>query len=365
MSALSQIVTLLDAENYYSAHQKARTSATRLLAAPRRAPAPSVDTPTPTYDKKAQEAAELLWETSRRLLEKGQVGSGADLAMMLVNAVWDARGVSCGDAERGQIKQIIALIGPTGAWRKSFTDAVFSWSSKTGPTPAGDEAIHGYLGEVLFKEQDYHTASFHLLVCPTADAARTLADAFFAWAKLDPEGQAGVGRYAARGTLSYLESEAILPARVFLSHFLALSLAAYPDLSMTHFPFPPATSALAKSSQAESGDELYFTKLASLNFLQLAVRTCQAGSGETIEKVKQSDGSMKVATGGGRRAWTSLCTRYEKEVSWLKSGEAREATQAIGLIFFGIKPPRPAGNNMMDMLSGLFGGGGAPAIGAH
>ncbi|KAL8276097.1 hypothetical protein RQP46_011512 [Phenoliferia psychrophenolica] len=264
-----------------------------------------------------------------------------------------------------QIKQLIALIGPTGVWRKSFTDAVFSWSAKTGASPAGDESIHGYLGEVLFKEQDYHNASLHLLVCFTADAARTLADNLFAWSKLDPEGQAGVGRYAARGALSYLESGAILPSRVFLSHFLSLSLAAYPDLSMTHFTFPSTDSPLAKSTAAPpAGDELHFTKLASLNFLQLAVRTCQAGPGETVEKVKQSDGSLKMVKGGGRKAWTALLTRYEREVSWLKSGEAKESTQVIGQIFFGIQPPRPAGNPMMDMLSGMF-GGGAPAIGGR
>lgn len=33
-------------------------------------------------------------------------------------------------------------------------------------------------------------------------------------------------------------------------------------------------------------------------------------------------------------------------------------------MYFGIKPPRPAGNPMMDMLGSMFGGGGggAPAI---
>lgn len=120
--------------------------------------------------------------------------------------------------------------------------------------------------------------------------------------------------------LSYLESEAILPARVFLSHFLSLALAAYPNLAMTHFAFPPSTAPL----KADAPDELHFTKLASLNFLQLAVRTCQAGAGVTVEKVKQSDGSLKESKGAGRKAWTTLLARYEREVSWLKSGEAKE-----------------------------------------
>ena len=100
---------------------------------------------------------------------------------------------------------------------------------------------------------------------------------------------------------------------------------------MTHFPFPSPASPLAKSATPPASDELHFTKLASLNFLQLAVRTCQAGPGETVEKVKQSDGSMKMVKGGGKKAWTALCARYERDVSWLKSGEAKEVRLVLDL----------------------------------
>lgn len=182
----------------------------------------------------------------------------------------------------------------------------------------------------------------HLLVCPTQDAARTLADTMFAWSKLDSEGVAGVGRYAARGALrfafshqkiercadgyphSYLESEAILAARTFLSHFLSLVLAAHPTLLVVRFPYPPPTTPLAKSGDVS--DELLVTKLASLNFLQLAVRTCQAGAGELIEKTKAADGSMKEVKGKGRSSWTALVARYEREVGWLKRPEAKEVS---------------------------------------
>jgi hypothetical protein len=50
-------------------------------------------------------------------------------------------------------------------------------------------------------EGDYHQSSLHLLVCPSQDAAQTLANVMFEWSKLDPEKECGVGRYAARGTL--------------------------------------------------------------------------------------------------------------------------------------------------------------------
>lgn len=168
-------------------------------------------------------------------------------------------------------------------------------------------------------ERDYNLATVHLLSCPTSDAARTLADVLFAWSKLDPEGPSAVGRYAARGALSYLESTSILAARVFLSHFIDSALTTYPQLRVVSFPFPPAGSPLAKEGSAAT-DELVVTKLASLNFLQLAVRTCQVGAGEQVEKGEKGE----VVKGGGRKAWTDLLKRYEREIKWLKSPEAKE-----------------------------------------
>ncbi|GAA5886408.1 hypothetical protein JCM3774_000293, partial [Rhodotorula dairenensis] len=98
-SAHQQVLDFLASGDYYSAHQKARTTATRLLAPPRRA-APQPAGTVPPYDAKAQEAAELLWDAARKLLEKGQAGSAVDLATMLVQDVWTARGVACGKDER-------------------------------------------------------------------------------------------------------------------------------------------------------------------------------------------------------------------------------------------------------------------------
>lgn len=249
-----------------------------------------------------------------------------------------------------KVIQLIALTGPSGSWRKQLTDPIFSWSAKTGSGEAGDVQIHTYLGELLFKEKDYHQASYHLLLSPTADASRLLSSVLFAWAELDPEGKTCLGRYAARGTLSYLESTAILAARTFLSHFLSLALTKFPDLLVVKFSYPPVNSALQKLG-SEQSDEIIVTKLASLNWLQLVIRDCQIGSGETIEKIKVDSGVSREIKGGGRKVWQNLNQRYERELNWLKSPELKESTQELGTIYFGIKPPRPAGNPMMDMLA--------------
>lgn len=168
--SMDTIQGLLDLSDFYGAHQKLRTAATRLLSS-RTGPVSTA------FDGKAQDAALLLGEGARLLLEKGQVGSGTDLAVYLIE-VWSARGVACGDEQRSRSRPAVTTADQTspapaadcadGALRLVAQDVhrrrlcvsssarengadSSSWSAKTGSGPAGDAAIHGYLGEVLFK----------------------------------------------------------------------------------------------------------------------------------------------------------------------------------------------------------------------
>jgi golgi to ER traffic protein 4 len=133
-----------------------------------------------------------------------------------------------------KIINLASLMGPTGTWRKSFLDAVFtlvdlflilsnplspvdkisfspfwekflesSWTSSTSLSPCGDVQLHAFYGDALFKEKDYQAALPHLILSPDRDSSRTLAELLFDWSKLDPEGVIkSSGRYAARGVLS-------------------------------------------------------------------------------------------------------------------------------------------------------------------
>lgn len=178
----------------------------------------------------------------------------------------------------------------------------------------------------------------------------------------------------------YLESTAILAARTFLAQFLHLALAAHPQLLVVRFAFPPPSSALARQTTTGTnnsdtaglggGDEIVVTKLASLNFLQLAVKTCQTGPGQPLVDSTPANSNSNsnsnttanaTGAGAGRRAWTELVRRYEKDIPWLRTGaegDGKESLQALGTMYFGIKPPRAPGNAFADMLSGMFGGGG-------
>lgn len=71
------------------------------------------------------------------------------------------------------------------------------------------------------------------------------------------------------------------------------------------------------------------TKLASLNFLQLAVRAAQAGVGETVDKSKGPNGEMRAVRGQGTTVWRGLVSRYEKQVPWLKQGELKEVRSLL------------------------------------
>lgn len=160
----------------------------------------------------------------------------------------------------------------------------------------------------------------------TRDSARSLASLLFDWYKSEPSSASpssstsSLGRYAARGTLSYLESSSILCARVFLSSFLALATSHDSTLLIER------TSLSTWQDPSESDPELVVTRLASLNFLQLAVRTCQIGSAE--QQVRRPPGQgqgMQIIT-PGRTAWTQLLSRYEREVPWLREGEVKEVS---------------------------------------
>lgn len=88
--ALSNILPLITSESpdYYSAHQKARTSASRLVKPPASKPA--------NYGA----AVEVLFESAKELLKRGQLGSGVDLGSYMIEVLELSRD-SVDDVSRG------------------------------------------------------------------------------------------------------------------------------------------------------------------------------------------------------------------------------------------------------------------------
>jgi hypothetical protein len=122
------IARLLQNGDTYAAHQKYRTSAARLL----KTPAPSAFGTGKSissssggakleWDEPAQQAAELLYEGARALLERSEMGGGTDLTLYLLDT-WMQRAVPCTDENRKKIQTLIFLIGGKGKWRKTIID---------------------------------------------------------------------------------------------------------------------------------------------------------------------------------------------------------------------------------------------------
>ncbi|TDL25625.1 cytoplasmic protein [Rickenella mellea] len=326
--ALGAILPQIASGQAYEAHQKARTFAARYVQSQQ-------------YDT----AIDVLFQSARELLKAGQLGSGNDLSLFLLE-VYDAKQEDVNIESRGRITQLIALTGPTGSWRKTLIDRSVAWTSRIGPYPGGDPELHQYIAELLHKEGAFETAEPHFLLSGTRDSARLFAQMMSQWWQ-STGSSASPGAFALRGTLPYLQNGNILAARTFLSNFISLSTTAKPSLlsSLTSTPLQ-----LTIAGSPSEGDEIVLTTDPTLNFLQLAVRTCQRAQGDRNKQV--------------REAWIRLCGTYQSKGGLLAKPEVRMVLSELSTLYFAIPPPRnQAANPFGDMLSSLFGGAptGAPA----
>ncbi|EIM88335.1 cytoplasmic protein [Stereum hirsutum FP-91666 SS1] len=323
--ALQAILPLIASGQAYEAHQKARTFASR-------------------YQKSSQydTAIDVLFQSARELLKAGQQGSGTDLTVFLLD-VYDAKGEKVGEESRGRLTQLIALTGSEGTWRKTIIDKSVVWSAKHGIYPAGDPDLHHYIGELLYKEGVVDATESHLLAAGKRDSARVLAHVYVDWAQSSTDGVAAhAGSFGLRGTIPYLLNGNILAARIFLASFLQLLPLSSPPLQSPIQPEPLPIPSRTSTGKTDD-DEIIFTKDTALNFVQLAVRTCQRAQGD----------KNKIA----REAWVRLCGTYQSRGGILAAPDVRQALNEIATVYFAIPPPRTQqANPFGDIMSSLFGG---------
>ena len=101
--------------SFYEAHQQFRVVASRYLK---------------SSDYKS--AADLLSNGSLLLLKAGQGGSGGDLAMMLLNDVYNKGESPCNEENKKRLLDILHAFPPGEPTRKRFIQEMISWSSKYG-----------------------------------------------------------------------------------------------------------------------------------------------------------------------------------------------------------------------------------------
>ncbi|KAJ9125435.1 hypothetical protein QFC22_000396 [Naganishia vaughanmartiniae] len=251
----------------YSAQQKARTTAARLLASAH-------------YDS----AIQVLFGSAKELLKLKEWGSGCDLAVYLVQA-YERGEVNVTAESKARLTQLLALTTGEGAWRKKLVDSAIKWSADFGDCPGGDPDIHQYLGELYYK------------ACCKRDAAIMLADLMFQWCH---EGAKDPGPYACQVVLPYisLTPPAILPAKTFMQRFLSLLSTKHPEFIMSSLTAPAEAPAVPT--------EVSLTISETLNFLQLAILSVQRAPAEGVSGVQ-----ARGTNGGIGKDWESLVRRYK------------------------------------------------------
>ncbi|KAG7562397.1 hypothetical protein FFLO_02177 [Filobasidium floriforme] len=307
----------------YSAHQKARTTAARLV-----------------HSGHKQEAIQVLFISAKELLKVQEWGSGTDLGCYMVETYRSAE-VQVDSESKARVTQLLALMTSEGTWRKKLADLTIKWSLEFGDCQTGDPDLHKYIGELYYKDRKFVQAEQHLVASCKRDAAVTLAEMAYEWCGKGAEDPAP---YACRVVIPFISitPPAILPARTFLSKFITL-------LSSSDSSF------IATTLTYGSG-ELPLTTSSTLNWLQMAVLTVQRAPAEGVSGVQ-----ARGTTGGISREWESLVRKYKGQDKVVGSQAVQEALLHISTNTFKIPPPRQAGGgpDLMNLMGSLF--GGAPA----
>ncbi|ELU39944.1 cytoplasmic protein [Rhizoctonia solani AG-1 IA] len=332
--ALQAILPQIAENKPYEAHQKARTFVAR-------------------YVKSGQHdvAIDVLFQSARELLKAGHTGSGVDLGSFLIE-VYDTATYEHGliGQVKGRMTQLIALTGPDGAWRKTLIDkTVLRWSVKHGKYPAGDPELHHYCGELLYREGAFEAAEQHLLNSASRDSARLLAQMMFEWSR--------DGTNPGPFLPSYLLNTSILAARTFLTTFIGLLLSSPQRATIINQHFPDPIILKSPDSDRLDPDEVQITTDPTLNFLQLAIQTCQRAGWGPEATTSDEERHNRVS----REAWLRLASRYRSRI--VGGDVMRNIIDSLGDIYFDIPAPRKGGNPLQDMMSSFFGGGPAPDAG--
>ncbi|KAF4120436.1 Protein of unknown function (DUF410) [Geosmithia morbida] len=306
-SKVERIVTRLQATitegDYYEAQQQTRVAASRYIK---------------TQNWPA--AIDILNNVAQSLLKAGQGGSGGDLCIMMVDVYRQAE-LKPDATSKGRLLTCLRLFDAGEPTRKTFITELIGWSAKFGEYPAGDPELHHVVGSLYAEEHEPYEAERHLVI-GTRDSAEVLAKMEYTWYA---EGDARLApQFAARAILPYLLVGNLRSANTCYRHFTSALSAGNASLS------PQRVSG--------SGAEVpVFPSLPLLNFLGFLLLAVQRGAPEMFK---------------------GLLSKYATQISEADDAEWAESLETIGEIYFGIQKPRQS-NPLMDMMSGLFGGGGA------
>jgi hypothetical protein len=118
--------------NFYEAHQQLRVITSRYLKS-----------------SDYTSACDVLYNGALLLLRAGQGGSGGDLAMMLLNEVYNKGEFVCNDVNKKRLFEILHAFPPDEPTRKRFVTETVGWSGRFGELERGDPEVQDQVGRVF------------------------------------------------------------------------------------------------------------------------------------------------------------------------------------------------------------------------
>ncbi|PTB67963.1 DUF410-domain-containing protein [Trichoderma citrinoviride] len=287
--------------DYYEAQQQTRVAASRYIKA-----------------KNWPAAIDVLYSVAQSLLKAAQGGSGGDLCVMMVDVYKQAE-LRPDATSKGRLLTCLRLFDPAEPTRKKFIAESMGWSSKFGEYPAGDPELHHVAGSLYAEEHETYEAERHLIL-GTKDSPEVLLNMEYAWYR---EGDAHLApHFAARAILPYLLVGNVRAANTCYRLFISALTTDNPSLGV-------------QDVSSATCDARIFPSLPLLNFLGLLLLAIQRGAPEVYKGLV-----------------SKYATQIDEAEAWA------EPLEMIGEMYFGIQKPRQS-NPLLDMMSGLFGGGGA------
>ncbi|XP_071509251.1 Golgi to ER traffic protein 4 homolog B-like [Diadema antillarum] len=286
---LAKLKKCVEDGNYYEAHQMYRTLYFRYLA-----------------QKKHAEAIELVYTGASLLLQHNQHMSGADLSLLLVEAL-DTLQEPIAKCNIDRIASLTKALPCESPERTKFITLSLRWSQgDSRGKGSGDPELHKQFANILWQEKNFFEARYHFLRSMDGEGCALMLVEYH----LNKGYSSEVDMFIAQAVLQYLclrnKTTASLTLRVYTENHPAI----------------------------KSGPPFILPLLNFIWLLLLAVKT------------------QKLA------AFTVLCEKYQPSLQ--RDPCYAAYLDKIGQIFFGLPPPLPTGRQGLfgNLISSLFGGDG-------
>ncbi|KAL4240916.1 Golgi to ER traffic protein 4 [Mactra antiquata] len=285
---LAKCQKCIDSGNFYEAHQMYRTLYFRYSSA-----------------KKYNEAIELLHTGSKTLLQHQQIGSGSDLALLLVDVLSNGK-VPVTDDTADKVVDLLRIMDNDCQDRHAYLNAALRWTIKVEPQcKAGHPVLHKKCGMLFWQEKNYVQARYHYLHSSDGKNLATMLVEYHT-------------------TLGYPSEVDLFIAQTVLQ-FLCLQ-----NKDTAHVVFVSYTK---QHPDVEEGPPYYRPLLNFIWFLLLALE------------------------GGKLAVFGVLCDKYQESIN--RDPSYKEYLDKIGQLFFGVPPPRTQtqGGFFGNIIQSLLGGG--------